>query len=60
MLKDVLNLGKVLAKNDQKSIQGQFGGGVVFVCTAQTEGYTCFDTPNGSQGFCFEGVCYDC
>ncbi|WP_394751310.1 hypothetical protein [Spongiimicrobium salis] len=57
MLKKVLNLGKALNRKEQLTIKG---GGVVFVCTALTEGCTCFDTPDGSQGFCSDGVCYDC
>ena len=57
MKKSILNLGKALNKVEQNYI---VGGGFVFICTPQTEGCQCLDTPSGNPGICFEGVCYDC
>ncbi len=50
-----LNSVKTLSSVQQKAING----GVVFVCTPQTEGEICLDTPDG-RGICVEGICYDC
>jgi hypothetical protein len=50
-----LNGVKTLSRIEQKSING----GIVFVCTPQTDGETCLDAPDG-RGICEGGVCYDC
>ena len=57
MKKSIVNFGKILNKQEQNQING---GGFVFICTPQTEGCQCLDTPSGNPGICFEGVCYDC
>jgi hypothetical protein len=57
MKKSILNLGKELKKVEQNLITG---GGFVFICTPQTEGCQCLDTPTGSPGICYEGVCHEC
>ena len=57
MKKSILNIGQLLNKAEQNQIQG---GNIVFVCTPETEGWQCLDTPTGSLGMCFEGVCHEC
>ncbi|WP_299223165.1 hypothetical protein [uncultured Aquimarina sp.] len=50
---------KTLSKKEQHSVNGGFGGGII-ICTMETDGQTCYDTPSGNPGTCMEGVCYDC
>jgi len=61
MLKSISNIGTILSKNEQKSVNGSFGGGAVLACNGDaTEGFVCYDTPTGNPGTCFLGVCEDC
>ncbi|AXT51519.1 hypothetical protein D1818_12000 [Aquimarina sp. BL5] len=49
---------KRLSKKEQHSVNGGFGN--IIICTMETDGQTCFDTPSGNPGICMDGVCYDC
>ena len=60
MLKSISNIGTILSKNEQKSVNGSFGGGIL-ACNDDSEGQTCYNAPSADGiGFCFQGECYDC
>ena len=62
-MKNLKNLGEVLSKETQKTINGGIGNACgIFVCMGpSTEGCCCYDNPNSvdGRGTCFNGMCCD-
>jgi len=61
-MKILLNLGKILNKTEQKTINGGANDCGIFTCGPGTDGCLCFNNEVNSDqtvGTCLNGVCCD-